>query len=324
MLIGRTSIGRWRAFLKATVIGVAVPLLTNAALAQQTVVIPAISDNTPGINGSVWATEVQIIKKDPQDSLTVRRLWVCVPEGGFLEDPGTALVWEMPLWNTSRDRLLTLLGEDLLDGTDSSLGAVALVIDGGEAIVNARVADVSRGRWVGMTPFGQGQRVATNLEPLTGPSFLPWVGGCRNSPCSLTPPLEWDYFRNNLGFVNPNPEPLVISGLAIPFGPDSGSGLEEFELSEDLYETFERTIPPYGWVQFRWVARQYFGFDIWGMWRIPLAGFVINLDPHQSFAYFAYASTVFAPDPDSGVPVFNDPMFIPAEAGYIPPFTRDP
>ena len=72
------------------------------------------------------------------------------------------------------------------------------------------------------------------------------------------------------------------------------------------------------------MARQYFGFDIWGMWRIPIACFVINLDPHQSFAYFAYASTVFAPDPDSGVPVFNDPMFIPAEAGYIPPFTRDP
>jgi len=28
---------------------------------------------------------------------------------------------------------------------------------------------------------------------------------------------------------------------------------------------------------------------------------------------------VFSPDPDTGVPEFSDPMFIPAEPGYITP-----
>jgi hypothetical protein len=287
------------------------------------VVIPAVSDNTPGINGSIWATEVQVIKKDPTDSLTVRRLWVCVPEGGFQEDPSTALTWELP--NPSpEDRILTLLGEDLLEGTDSSLGAVSLVVEGGEAIVNARVGDVSRGQWVGMTPFGQGQRVPIDLEPLTGSSHIPWVGGCRSAPCNLDPPLDWDYYRNNLGFVNPNTEPLTVTGLAIPFGPDTTPKPIELEMPEDRIETFEKTLPPYGWLQFSWVAKQHYDFNLWGMPLLPTAGFVITLDPDLANNYFAYASTVFAPDPDSGIPAFNDPMFISAERGAIEPYRRDP
>ncbi len=63
--------------------------------AQQTVVIPAVTDNTPGVNDSIWVTEVQIIKKDNRDSLTIRRLWVCTPEGSFLEDSEAALAWSI-------------------------------------------------------------------------------------------------------------------------------------------------------------------------------------------------------------------------------------
>ncbi|RLB40675.1 MAG: hypothetical protein DRH30_08155 [Deltaproteobacteria bacterium] len=324
-MLNELTVARRETALFSTILLVAVVLTSSAsASAQQTFVIPAVSDNTLGVNGSVWATEVQIIKKDPQASLTVRRLWVCVPEGGFLEDPGAALVWEMPRRNNARDRLLTLLGDDLLEGTDSSLGAVALVIEGGEAIVNARVADISRGRWLGMTPLGQGQRIPATPDPLTGGSYIPWLGGCRNAPCNLSQAPNWDYFRNNIGLVNPNPEPLVVSGLAIPFGPGDHGEPIEFDLTGLTQETFERTVPPYGWVQFAWVATQYYEFSMWGDWRIPMASFLINLEPDQDLPYFAYASTVFAPDPDSGVPAFNDPMFIPAESGYIAPFTYSP
>jgi hypothetical protein len=308
--------------LAATLLAVLVTMPVSLA-AQQIAVIPAVSDNTPGVNGSIWATEVQVIKKNPEDALTVRRLWVCVPEGGFLEDPATALTWELPR-PRPEDRILTLLGEDLLEGTDSSLGAVALVIEGGEAIVNARVGDVSRGEWVGMTPFGQGQRVPTNLEGLSGPSHIPWVGGCRSAPCNLDPPLNWDYFRNNLGIVNPNSEELTVDGLAIPFGLDTGAVPIELAMADDRVETFSRTVAPYGWSQFQWVAKQHYDFNIWGMPLLPIAGFVITLDPDHSNGYYAYASTVFAPDPDSGVPAFNDPMFISAESGAVAPYRPDP
>lgn len=313
-------------FCKPTTTLILLVLLSSSAgvSAQQTVVIPAVSDNTPGVNGSIWATEVQVIKKNPQDSLTIRRLWVCVPEGGFLEDPATALTWALPS-PRPRNRILTLLGADLLEGAGSSLGAVALVIEGGETIVNARVGDVSRGQWARMTPFGQGQRVPTDMSPLTGPSHIPWVGGCRNDPCTLDPPLEWDYFRNNIGIVNPNPEPLSIAGLAIPFGYDRGVITHPIELLplEDP-DTFERTVAPYGWLQFRWIANQRYGFNQWHFPYIPTAGFVVTVEPDSNNPYHAYASTVFAPDPDSGIPAFNDPMFIPAASGAIEPYRNDP
>lgn len=53
---------------------------------------------------------------------------------------------------------------------------------------------------------------------------------------------------------------------------------------------------------------------------LPHAGFVISLTPDRDdLPYYAYASVVFSPDPDTGVPEFSDPMFIPAEPGYITP-----
>ncbi|MEE4270187.1 MAG: hypothetical protein V2I67_00845 [Thermoanaerobaculales bacterium] len=297
-------------------------LIAVPIAAEQIVVIPAVSDNTPGRNGSVWATEVQIIKVDPLDSLTVRRVWVCVPEGGFEEEPGSARTWDMG-GTLARDRLLTLVGSDLLADSGSNVGAVALEIQGGEAIINARIADVSRGMWSGWTPFGQGQRVPALEDPLEGPSILPWVGGCRNDPCSSHDPAAWDYFRDNVGIVNPNPMPLTVSGAAIGFGPDATDEPVELELPEGTRETFERVVPAFGWLQFRWVAAERYGFNQWGMPRIPIAGFVVTLEPDQEIPYFAYASTVFSPDPDSSVPIFNDPMFIPAHEGFIEPYSRD-
>ena len=44
------------------------------------------------------------------------------------------------------------------------------------------------------------------------------------------------------------------------------------------------------------------------------------MTPEQQLPYYAYASVIFTPDPDLGVPEFNDPMFIPAEPGYVMPW----
>ena len=292
--------------------------------AQQTIVLPAVSDNVHGVNGSIWATEVQIIKMDPDDHPTIRRLWVCVEGGGFADDPATAPTWEMMRPERSA-RILRLSGADLLVGTDASLGAVALEIEGGEVIVNARVADVSRGTMWGATPFGQGQLIPTGDEFLVGPAHLPWVGGCLNIPCNVIPRENWNYYRNNIGFVNPNPESLVLDGVALAFGGWPGE-LVATPLSNPPGErdTFSKVVPPFGWTQFSWRSEGIYShyFNPWGMYQtdFPLAGFIISLTPDSDLPYYAYASVVFAPDPESGIPAFNDPLFIPARPGFVAPF----
>ncbi len=292
--------------------------------AQQTIVLPAVSDNVHGVNGSVWATELQIIKLNPDDEVTVRRLWVCVESGGFAEEPEDAVTWDMSGTDT-RGRILQLLGADLLAGTDASLGAVALEIEGGEVIVNARVADVSNGTMQEGTPFGQGQLIPTGDEFLVGPAHLPWVGGCLNIPCNVIPRENWNYYRNNIGLVNPNPESLVLDGVALAFGGWPGE-LVATPLSDPPGErdTFSKVVPAFGWTQFSWRFEGIYSHNLnpWGIYQpdFPLAGFIISLTPDSDLPYYAYASVVFAPDPELGIPAFNDPLFIPARPGFVAPF----
>ena len=302
-----------REFLLAAVLLLTAP----PSFGQQAVVIPVIADDVLGVNSSVWVTEVQIIKKNPHDSLIVRRVWVCTANGGFEDDPATAVTWDLTQ-NDHVIRMLTLPGSELLVGTGENLGAVALEITGGEAIVNARIADVYRGSLDWNTPFGQGQAIPTNRDPIHGPSHIPWIGGCRDSPCTNS--TNWGFFRVNIGMANPSSAPLTITGLAIPFGYPSPGLTAELWNSTFGYQTFSVTIPPYGWHQFHWQSSLVFGEDIWGQPTVPTAGFVVNLVPDSDGPYLAYASTVFAPDPATEVPAFNDPLFFSAEPGYIEPF----
>ena len=215
------------------------------------------------------------------------------------------------------------LGEDLLAGTDASLGAVGLVIEGGEVIVNARVADVSNGTMWGGTPFGQGQLIPTQGEELVGPAHIPWLGGCLNSPCNVVPRENWNYYRNNIGFVNPNPEPLVLEGVALAFGDDS-QGQYPAELIAQTFPSFDdrdrftKAVPAFGWVQFPWRSEAIWFGGLWDV-NLPYSGFVISLTPDSDLPYYAYASVVFAPDPQSDIPAFNDPLFIPARPGFVAP-----
>jgi len=316
-------------FMVKAAVAMFVVSVCSIVCAQQTIVLPAVSDNVHGVNGSIWATEVQIIKMDPDDEVTVRRLWVCLEGGGFAEDPGDALTWDVT------GRILQLFGADLLVGTDASLGAVGLVVEGGEVITNARVADVSNGTTWGGTPFGQGQLIPTEGEALVGPAHIPWLGGCLNSPCNVVPRERWNYYRNNIGFVNPNPEPLIVSGVVTAFGNNvsiesgddySGPSVELTVTGNsppDLPgppEAFSKVVPPFGWTQFSWRSEARYGTGYWLVGRLANVGFLIGLTPDSDLPYYAYASVVFAPDSESGIPPFNDPLFIPARPGFVVPF----
>lgn len=290
--------------------------LASSALSQQTIVFPAVTDEVEGLNGSVWMTVVRVIKVNPLDSITLTRKWVCLPGGGFREDSDG---WQMTAPDKV-DRFDMAWGHQLLEDTGRQVGGMAFEVEGGEVIAHSYVVDVSRGvHHPDYLAAGQGQYIKALEEPLQGPSHIPYIAGCRTMPCSSDTSSVWEYYRNNIGILNPNPESLGITATVIPFGVSSGRG---YEIVEDDPETFSRIVPPYGWLQFPWLSDANYGFDNFGGPIFPHAGFLINLTPEKDLPYYAYASVVFTPDPDSGIPIFNDPMFVPAEPGYVAPFSE--
>ena len=231
----------------------------------------------------------------------------------------TAPTWSLAEWSAG-DRFWYALGGELFEGVEASVGAVGIEVEGGEVLAHANVVDVNWGFYsqAYKVAFGQGQHITALEAPLVGPSHIPWLGGCRGLSCEHDPDEDWQYLRNNIGIINPNPEPLTITGTVLPFGYlDTSTGSVWQEWAGGDPETFHKVIPPYGWNQFHWWSlRWYAGLD-GGFY--PWAGFVISLTPNSALPYYAYASVVFSPDPDPNVTVFNDPMFIPAEPGYVPP-----
>lgn len=289
----------------------------SVASGQQLLVFPAVTDEQPGLNGSLWVTTAMVVKVAPEDDVTIQRKWVALRGGGFVDDPATAPTWSM---TGDAERLFFAFGGDLLSGSDDRVGAVALEVEGGEVLAHSNVMDVQRGEYVpDKMAFGQGQHVVAFREPLEGPSHIPWLGGCGGTWCSEEPPRYWSYLRNNIGIINPNPEPLSITGKVLSFGyycanPGGCWWSEWYGVAERIH----LVIPPYGWIQFSWVAD--LNYDSLLNPFSPSAGFVIGLTPDQEMPYYAYASVVFTPDPASGMPAFNDPMFIPAEPGFIEPW----
>ncbi|RLB67919.1 MAG: hypothetical protein DRH08_02415 [Deltaproteobacteria bacterium] len=292
-------------------------LFSGIVSGQQVAVFPAVTDLTPGKHNSIWGTEIQIIKMNPLDHLTVKRLWVCLPDGGFLENPDEALTWEL---FSNQNRILQLKGEDLLFDTESDRGAVALQIEGGDFIATSRVMDVMRGVYRPPAIFGQGQLIPGIDEPLIGSSHLPWLGGCSTARCSEGGTDPWNFYRNNIGLINPNPTPMEITGVLIPFGTSGGPPAE---LDQDVEpETFTKQLPAYGWLQFNLQPDHLYGYDMFGGPIPAITGFIVSLTPNSELPYYAYGSVVFAPNPETEVPEFNDPMYIPAEPGYFTPVSE--
>jgi hypothetical protein len=293
-------------------------LASSVAWSQQLLVFPAVTDELPGANGSLWVTVVKIVKVNPRDTVTLHRKWVCVPGGGFVDDPDTGPSWTLETGSFA-NRLALVWGGELLVGAGSSVGGIALEVEGGEVLGHAYVADVSRG--LNLPPnysFGQGQLIPAYRDALDGPSFIPWLAGCENLPCSADPPAVWDHMRNNIGLLNPNPQPLTVTGTALAFSSNPAAQVG----SDD--DRFVKEVPPYGWVQFHWQADGIYGSDQFGVPYQAGGGFIMNLTPDKDLPYYAYASVVFSPDPESGIPAFSDPMYVPAEPGYVPAMTEVP
>ena len=317
---------------RALCIFVVVLAVAAAGQSQQLLVFPAITDELPGLHGSLWITNMRLVVANPADEVTMRLAWICLEDGGFVIDPSTAPTWFMG-GSDVYGRVVVLSGGRVLR-PHGQVGAVGFVVEGGELIGHAYVADSRYGAYSnpssspyppGPWAFGQGQLVPAMSEPLVGPSHIPWLGGCLNMPCSQDPPDRWDYLRNNIGLVNPNPEPMTVVGTVIPFGflgIDPPGGIAE--LYQEVPETFSKTVPAYGWLQFRWEATTDYETH-YGPWVGPPAnGFIVGLTPDSDLPYYAYASVVFTPDPESGAPQFNDPMFVPAEPGFVAPIGMQP
>jgi hypothetical protein len=282
-------------------------LIPPAAWSQQLIVFPVVSDEVPGEYDSLWVTVVRVVKKNPFGDVTVRRKWVCLPGGGYVDNSAEAPSWDLSGTGTD-DRLFFARGRRLLAGTGSQLGAVALEVEGGDVLAHAYVADVTRGS--PLYPdhtFGLGQLIPAQREPLVGPSHIPWLPGCIIRTCE-TYGDDWEFMRDNIGILNPNPEPMTITGDVLVFDANPPTELGPFT------HAFVRELEPYEWVQFHWHPTQVdYGSDHYGVPYEPSGGFVLSLTPDKDLPYYAYASVVFSPDPLSGVPMFSDPMFIPAE-----------
>ena len=98
--------------MKRVLIALALLLaISLPARAQQTIVFPAVSDEVEGLNGSLWVTVARIIKVDPGATVTLRRKWVCLPDGWFPRGPGEpSLTWQMPAEVTVQGRIIQALG----------------------------------------------------------------------------------------------------------------------------------------------------------------------------------------------------------------------
>lgn len=182
-----------------------------AEAVAKTYVLPVVVTGAPGVNGSYWQSELRVVDDDAS-TIVVRRKWVALPEGGFVDDPATAPSWEIGAYvgpGFAPPRVLILSGGELLKGTGSTHGAVALEIEKGidsgfePDSVLLFIANTG-GDTMGGDPnacclAGNGQLV----KPATG------------DPTAFTT-LGWgtsdlDRFRTNVGLVNPNDRAITVT-----------------------------------------------------------------------------------------------------------------
>ena len=286
--------------------------LAPSAVAGELYVLPVVADGVAGRFGSLWETQIRIVKVNPNDSVVIRRAWVCLEGGGFVDDPGTAPSWELP-WSPDdffAPRALLLTAADVLVGTGAQTGGVALDVEGGELLVDVGIVDVRLGGFVGgnqAMPYGIGQTYGAARAPLEGASHVSWIGGCYGEG-DIRDDCD-NHYRNNVGLLNPNPEPLVFELTALPFVIGQAAIRHYGELI---------WLPPLGWRQVEYPLDQQtlmlgtpFSF-----FTFPLYG-VVNVEPQSELPYVAYVSVVYTSPVGVGTPRISDPFFQLAQPGYI-------
>lgn len=295
----------------------AVLALVASSAAGATYVLPVVVSQVEGLEGSFWESEIRILRLDPTEPVTVRRAWVALRGGGFVDNPATAPKWS--LTPDTRDfasrRMLVLEGQMLLRGTGATHAAIGLEIEGAVKVM-VRTANTENK----MPPqgpgsprvclLGNGQLTFAATELIAGESYIPWISSTR-SDSSAHPAL----FRTNLGFVNPTPSRLRLSVQII------GSADPYFGWFSEAGWTFQPTLkidlPPWGWTQLNDVFAGLCVFEV--PWRcslpaVPLPSYA-RIVPEGDGPYLAYASVIYSPT--------NDPELVWAEQGSLGPLPPD-
>jgi hypothetical protein len=292
--------------------GVLIALLLSMAMvgsaAATTYVLPAVVSGVKGLNGSYWDSEVRILLLSLQQDIVVKRVWVAVAGGGFVDDLATAPTWSFPRL-TSRDqaRMIVLKGGDLLQGVADTHAAVGLEIPGAVAVYLHNVN--SQGSQGGAL-LGSGQLGQSTSVPFVGPVTIPWATAGKAN------------FRMSVGFVNPSPTQLTLrvytSRLFMAFSnPDTQD--PRYWLDAIALQPFVVTLPPWGWRQ----IDDFFSKLMWCTNATGCAGTdddglqFLEVEPDDSQApYFAYASMIYSP--------LNDPEFVSVIPGSVGGALRSP
>ena len=282
-----------------------------ASAAAGDFVVPVVVKGTPGLNGSFWDSEVRILRLTLQQDLVVRRKWVALAAGGFVDDPATAPSWAFPAMPSQLTaRMIVLKGSDLLQGVDATHAAVGLEIQGPVAVF---LHNVNSQGTLGGALLGSGQLTPGASAPFVGPATIPWATAGAGS------------FRMSLGFVNPTAVPLTLRVypsrlyLAFPY-PDELDW--RYWLDANALQPLVITLPPWGWRQVDDVFSKlllctYAG----GCAGAASPGYngphFMEVEPDDpQVPYFAYASIVYSP--------LNDPEFVSVMSGSVEGAPRSP
>lgn len=278
-------------------------LLAAIPCAAEIVVLPVVARGVHGLNGSVWDSEVRITGPLLH---RIRRAWVALPDGGFVDDPVSAPQWVFPelAWPSGMafpTYMVVLTGEQLLQSTNALKGAVALDIDGtGNHVFlhNANTLGQPRLPQGADGPPcclpGNGETISALTDPLVGEGLIPWITSGR-SP-----------YRVSVGLINPTSQRRTITivlDYLQAYGPGTPSdgtfwvGWGAVTLAIDL--------APWGFRQVDDLASVLLS-------QCPSCDFldrvtpsVIHvIDPGNQLPFYAYASVIWTP--------LNDPEFIAA------------
>jgi hypothetical protein len=301
----KTRAGLW---LTGVLAGVLAP--GPATTAAETVVLPVVARGVPGINGSVWDSEVRITGRSVGLPGPIKRLWVALPGGGFVDEPATAPRWEFPsptcVEPCNLAGMVVLTGDRLLQGTDAPKGAVALDVATGNQVFLHNSNTLGQPRLPQDTEGpacclpGNGQLIRGLTDPLVGHGSIPWITG-GTSP-----------YRVSVGVINPTAVPRTIEVSVGPLTPWAGS---------------MPTGPPDGtyWLGYQGGNGPILAIDLqpWGFrqidnlasvllqecpschWQGSVAPSAIYLHSDTELPFYAYASVIWTP--------LNDPEFIAAE-----------
>ncbi len=288
----------------------AVMLSCVAGASAETFVLPVVARGVPGINGSVWDSEVRI--SGPYQGLppTVRRLWVALPGGGFVDDVETAPRWVFPTFTMPAGMPLpltftVLTGDQLLQRTEALKGAVAIEVEGtgnhvflhnANTLGQPRLPQGAAEEPACCLP-GNGQLIRGLSEPLVQNGAISWITSGR-SP-----------YRVSVGVINPTDQSRAFTIEMDVTGPwpnwPPGEADGTYWLANGAAAlSFE--LPPWGFRQIDDLAAVLLEQcpSCSSLDRVaPAAVYVI--DAETSMPFYAYASVIWTP--------LNDPEFVAAE-----------